>query len=267
LGTILLSGANAGDFVVTSQPAATVAPGASTTFTITFQPTAAGSRGATVGFTANDPNQVSPFTFEIGGTGTAVNLAATTTTLTVPKGKFVAGQLVTLTAHVVSNGSVPNGSVTFMDGATTLGTGTVSNGIATLTIGLNGGSNSLRAIYSGNGTFATSQSSIVNETTKQNSTTTKVSSNATQPIAGDQVTLTVAVAIKPQGAGFPTGTVTLKEGTTVLGTGTLVVVNGTAQINFTITLKAGRNAFKAAFDGSTSSKGSVGKLSIKVPKK
>jgi uncharacterized delta-60 repeat protein len=59
-----------GDFTVTQQPAASVAPGASTTFAVTFNPSAPDARNATVSIANNDtaPGK-NPYTFAIRGTG------------------------------------------------------------------------------------------------------------------------------------------------------------------------------------------------------
>ncbi len=73
---------------------------------------------------------------------------ATTTTLTSSASPVVAGTTVTFTATVV--GGTPTGSVTFLDGAATLGTGVISAGVATFnTSGLAAGSHTMSAIYGG----------------------------------------------------------------------------------------------------------------------
>ncbi|RMG21094.1 MAG: choice-of-anchor D domain-containing protein, partial [Deltaproteobacteria bacterium] len=58
------------DFSVTVQPSSTVAPAASTTFEITFTPQSLGARTVTVQIENNDPDE-SPYTFVVGGAGTA----------------------------------------------------------------------------------------------------------------------------------------------------------------------------------------------------
>lgn len=68
IGTVNISGLNASEFVVTSQPSGTVIPGGSTTFSITFTPTATGNRTASVSFSTNDADE-NPFNFDIAGTG------------------------------------------------------------------------------------------------------------------------------------------------------------------------------------------------------
>ncbi len=63
-----LSGAQAGDFIVTTQPVSPVPPGGNTTFTLRFVPSAAGPRQAT-GTLLRGDNPANPFDFFIQGTG------------------------------------------------------------------------------------------------------------------------------------------------------------------------------------------------------
>ena len=66
-----VSGTNASEFTVTTQPdASTVSAGGTKTFVITFDPGATGSRSATVSI-ANDDSDENPYTFAIAGTGTS----------------------------------------------------------------------------------------------------------------------------------------------------------------------------------------------------
>lgn len=71
VGTVTVSGAEAGDFQVTSQPAATVGAGGSTSFTVQFDPSATGLRKTTVTVPSNDLSKPG-FTFAISGTGTGI---------------------------------------------------------------------------------------------------------------------------------------------------------------------------------------------------
>ncbi len=68
---VVLSGAHAGDFLVSTQPAASsVAPGDSVAFTVTFNPTAVGLRTASLSVASDDADE-NPFNFSIQGTGVA----------------------------------------------------------------------------------------------------------------------------------------------------------------------------------------------------
>jgi cyclophilin family peptidyl-prolyl cis-trans isomerase len=77
LGTVSITGTNAADFTVTTQPATSVAVGGTTTFTVKFAPTASGTRAGTVTFTEDDPTATSPFTFAVSGVATAPSIAVT----------------------------------------------------------------------------------------------------------------------------------------------------------------------------------------------
>ncbi|HIG29195.1 MAG TPA: choice-of-anchor D domain-containing protein [Verrucomicrobiales bacterium] len=67
---VAVSGTNASEFTVTTQPdATTVSASGSKTFVVTFDPGATGTRSATVSI-ANDDSDENPYTFAIAGTGT-----------------------------------------------------------------------------------------------------------------------------------------------------------------------------------------------------
>lgn len=68
LGTPVISGTNASDFVVTTMPAATVGAYGSTTFTVTFTPSAINNRTATITIANNDSDE-NPYDFAIQGFG------------------------------------------------------------------------------------------------------------------------------------------------------------------------------------------------------
>ena len=77
---VVLSGSEAGDFLISEQPSGTtVAPGDSLFFDVTFNPTAVGLRSATVSFT-NDDDDENPFDFNLIGTGVASSLLSLTST-------------------------------------------------------------------------------------------------------------------------------------------------------------------------------------------
>jgi len=65
----VISGPNAGDFIIAPTTARSVSPGGAANYTITFDPSAVGARNATVTFTTNDPNNPS-IAVCLTGTGT-----------------------------------------------------------------------------------------------------------------------------------------------------------------------------------------------------
>jgi hypothetical protein len=99
----------------------------------------------------------------VNGTLT-VTAAATTTTLASSAGAITGGQSVTFTAMVASSGGTPTGMVTFYNGTTSIGTGTLnSSGVATLTIGTlaAGGNPAFTASYGATPDYAASVSPTV----------------------------------------------------------------------------------------------------------
>ncbi|MFI1495963.1 Ig-like domain-containing protein, partial [Streptomyces griseofuscus] len=109
-----------------------------------------------------------------------VSQAATTTTLTSAPDPSVYGQTKTLTATVTAvppGAGTPTGTVSFYDGPTLLGTGTLSGGTATLTTSaLAVGTHSLTAVYSGDTDFSGSTSPVDTQTVSQAATTTTLTS-------------------------------------------------------------------------------------------
>jgi len=174
--------------------------------------------------------------------------AATTTTLTSTPNPSTTGQAVTLSATVTSATGVPTGTVTFRDGATVLGTATLVNGSASISIStLAAGSHPLTALYGGSATFAASTSAVVTQVVNAPAaaaTTTTLTSTPNPSTTGQAVTLRATVT---SATGVPTGTVTFREGATVLGMADLV--NGSASISIS-TLAVGTHSLTALYDGS-----------------
>jgi hypothetical protein len=161
-----------------------------------------------------------------------VERGETSTSLTSSALASLPEQAVTFTATVSAMaGGTPTGSVTFYDGTNVLGTVTLdTNGNATFTTsGLWLGDHNITAIYSGDAIFATSSFSLRQSVLKFDTTTTLTASANPSPL-GQPVTLTATVAAD---IGTPTGTVNFYDGATLLGTGTLSLVNGQMQATFT----------------------------------
>jgi hypothetical protein len=92
-------------------------------------------------------------------------LAGTATSLSSSANPAIMGQPVTFTATVTSTSGTPAGTVSFLEGATTLGTGTLNaSGVATFTTStLVAGSHSITASYAGSSSFAGSASAPVTQ--------------------------------------------------------------------------------------------------------
>lgn len=149
---------------------------------------------------------------------------ATTTKLTASATSVPVGTSVTLTATVTpaSGTPTPTGNVTFKDGGSTIGTGTLNgSGVATYTAtSLVVGSHSITASYAGDSRNVASASTSVAVTVTLGATTTALTASASSIALGSSVTFTATVT-GTSGVPAPTGNVTFMNGTTVLGTGSL----------------------------------------------
>ena len=158
-----------------------------------------------------------------------VNLASSATVVTSSAQPSVFGQSVTFTATVSAaspSTGTPTGSVTFQDGTNLLGTATLAGGLATFTTNsLSLGSHSITATYAGDSNFTGSDDSAspFTQTVNQDSTSTGLSASPDPSVFGQSVTFTATVTANAPGSGTPTGTVTFKDGTNILGTGILSV--------------------------------------------
>ena len=180
-----------------------------------------------------------------------VNKASSSTKVISSHNPSVFDQSVTFTATVaaVAPGSgTPTGTVTFKNGATVLGTGSLSSGKATFsTSALGVGPHSITAVYGGSINFNTSASAVLTETVNKAASSTTVVSSHNPSVFGQSVTLTATVAAVTPGSGTPTGTVTFKNGATVLGTGTLS--SGKAAFSISA-LAVGPHSITATYGGS-----------------
>ena len=191
-----------------------------------------------------------------------IGKAATKTTLVSSGTPVVHGVPVTFTATVtvVAPGAgTPTGTVTFLDGATPLGTVALdAMGQASLTTSaLVAGARAITVRYAGDGSFAPSASAALSETVTKASTLTALVTSTSTAVAGQPVVLTATVSVVAPGAGTPTGTVTFLNGTATLGTATLNAAGQAMLTTSTMTLGgytiAARYVGDASFLTSTSS--------------
>src|SRR5262249_14346223 len=106
---------------------------------------------------------------------------------------------------------------------------------------------SLTAVYNGDLEFATSTSAVRTQTVNPGPTTTTLTSTPNPSTVGHAVTLRAAVTALAPAIGIPTGTVTLRDGATILGTVTLV--NGSAS-RVPSALTVGSAPLSATYSGS-----------------
>ncbi len=135
-----------------------------------------------------------------------------------------------------TNEPIPTGTVDFYDGTTKLGAKPVVNGSSTLVIGIYGLSTTNHAIsvrYLGDTIYTWGQSSrLFQDVILKPTPTISLTSNKNPSFTDSAVTFTATVA-GPNGSVAPTGSVEFYDGTTKLGTRTLL--NGTAAYKTTST--------------------------------
>ena len=189
-------------------------------------------------------------------TDTSNNLVATSAALTQTVSSVelssssnpsVQQQAVTFTA-AISNPSA-TGTVTFFDGATSLGSQPISGGVATLSISsLSPGTHAITASYSGNPTNPVSVSTVLLQTVAASGahTTIALTSSSNPVVAGQPVTLTAVFSPVVSGAN-----VVFFDGATSLGT---VVSSATGVALLTVaSLTAGDHFITASFAGTANS--------------
>ena len=184
-----------------------------------------------------------------------VNGIATSTSLNASATSLKAGQLLTLTATVnPASGATPTGTVTFYNGATSLGSGTLNgSGVAAVTITPAVGSYSITASYGGSATDNSSVSSPPSSVAVNViSTTTSLSAVPTSLTVSQWLTLTATVTLAS--GGVPSGTVTFYNGTASLGSGTL---SDSGVATLTITPAVGSYSITASYGGSMNDAASV----------
>ncbi|WP_353063741.1 Ig-like domain repeat protein [Tunturibacter psychrotolerans] len=188
----------------------------------------------------------------------------TTTSVTSNSANAPAGSSIQLTAIITPQSSVPSspitGTVTFMDGATTLGAATVSGGTVTITLSSLGvGSHSIYAIYGGSSIYAGSISPTITQKVQQAVTSGTLIASANPSVAGKSDTLTVSIT---SNGGVPTGIVTFMDGTTVLGTAAL---NAQGIASFTVpSFSTGTHSITAVYLGDNNNLGTTPALTLTV---
>lgn len=201
------------------------------------------------------------FTGSTSNTVVEVVKAAVTTSLTSSVNPSTFGQPVTFTATLSSTSGLPadGETVTFLQGTTVLGTGTLASGVATFTTSsLKAGTLSIKAAYAGDATFASSVSTALTQTVTKASTTTTLASSVNPSNVGQSVTFTATVN---SGAGTPTGTVTFMSDGVSIGNHAL---SGGVAVLTTKALAAGAHNITATYVGSPSYATSTGALTQTV---
>jgi streptogramin lyase len=195
--------------------------------------------GGTYTLTASfTPTDGSTYTTATGIVTLTVSSVAPAIALTSSANPQYVQDPIAFTATLTSEVGVPTGTVSFYDGATLLGTVTLTAGVATLTISsLAIGPHSLTAVYSGNSNFATVTSSALTQTVQDFSLSVSTASggsstataspggSATYPLVFTPVNGTIfPQTVNLTVSGLPSGaTATLTPNTLPAGSGTTPV--------------------------------------------
>ena len=157
------------------------------------------------------------------------------------------GQSVTFTATVTGPDITPTGVVTFYDGSSALGTGTLNaSGIATFsTSSLAGGPHSITAQYGGNAEYNSATSSVLTQIVNKIGVTLSIVSVPNPSVFGQQVTFTMTI-VGVNGV-IPTGSLTLTDNGNPLA---VLPIDPTGKATFTTdALTAGPHDVEAVYSG------------------
>jgi sugar lactone lactonase YvrE len=247
LSGVLNASAVSGSTVVPGSFAYTATPQGGTAAAVTGTTVlGAGSYMLAATFTPTNPATYASASATVSLT---VAKAAPSVALISSVNPVVVATAITFTATVSSSAGTPTGSVSFYDGSTLLGSGTLALGAAAYaTSGLAVGAHSITAAYGGNSNFSALTSSALTETVTAPATTATVTTLTASPSPladGQPATLTATVTPAPTGT--PAGIISFYSGTTLLGTSTL---NASGVAVFTTSsLVVGADSITAVYPG------------------
>jgi hypothetical protein len=201
----------------------------------------AGTQTLSVTFTPSDTADYLPVTTTVL---LVVNKATTSTTLAVTTAQTVTGTTATLTASVHPQiGGTPTGTITYLNGTTTLGSAPVGTPFTTAVLPV--GTDSLSASYSGDSNFGASTSAKTSVISIPPTPVTLITplSKVFYPLSS--VALTVIVPLK--NLQLISGTVTLYDGSAVIGTYPLPL--GGILVAVTPRLSLGTHSLRAVYGG------------------
>jgi hypothetical protein len=189
-----------------------------------------------------------------------IHASATTLALSSSSSPANFGQTVTFTANVsavTAGAGTPTGMVTFQDGATIIGQAPLnSSGVVAVSTGLAPGSHNVVATYASDTLFAASSGSLVQII--QNGTSTAVTSTSNPASFGQSIFFDATVTPTNGAPGIPNGSVTFKEGATILAT---VPLNAAGHASFSYAaFSIGNHTLTADFAGTNGWLASSGQL-------
>jgi hypothetical protein len=173
-----------------------------------------------------------------------VNKATPTVTLISSLNPANYGTPVTFTAQTPASAT---GSMTFYDGGTIIGTGTISGGVATYTTNALGtATHNITASYGGDSNYLPAVSAVLSEVIIRTSATVTLTSSVTPSSYGNLVTFTFT-ATGVAGLATPTGIVVLTDGVNWLASPPL---DASGQARFsTASLLSGSHTLTAVYGG------------------
>jgi hypothetical protein len=201
----------------------------------------AGTQILSVAFTPSDSVDYSSANTT---TSLTINKATPTVTLTSSTNPTVYGSPVTFTAQTAVSAT---GTIKFYDGATIIGTGTLSNGTATFTLNsLGAGMHSITASYGGDSNYLSAVSAAVSQVVTKFPVNITVTSSQNPSNYGQSVTFTFTVTGVP-GLAIPSGSIAFSDGSTLLASPTL---NGSGVATYsTVMLTGGTHSLTAVYGG------------------
>ena len=208
---------------------------------------------ATAGGVCGQPTQAATSNFVTSVVQT--NTAVTVTSASASSARVVAR---------ITAASAPSGRVTFFEGATQIQANVpLVSGQATITPAAAPGVHTYRAVFTPSANSSFQPSDGTGSGTVQKGSSTMSADFPAKVVKGKKVKGSVAVKLAGV-SGAATGTVTVKLGSKVVGTGTLS--GGTVKLTLK-GLKVGKNKLVATWDGDANSTGSSVNFKVKITKK
>jgi len=182
-------------------------------------------------------------TVVVKSNGTATMLTATPTTTA-----YSAAVKLTATVTPSTSGyTAITGSVTFKDGATTLGTATIAGGKAVYSTSLSVGTHSISVVYGGSTVYSGSTSAPATITINKENTTTSLTTSGASAAFGTALTFTAIAKQVAPGVAVPSGSIQFFDGTTSLGS---IAVDGSGKATLAISnLSVRTHSIKATYLG------------------
>ena len=199
---------------------------------------AAGYPASTILYSVYLAQQVTAVSLSASPAATAYAGAVTLTSKVTPN---------TVAANLNNPAATAGGTVTFYDGTTLLGTGTIdATGTATFTTnGLLAGSHALTAVYGSDPNFQGSTSATVTVPVAKATTTTGLTVSAASAPLGASITLTGTLTT--QQGGTPTGSLVFFDEAAILATVPLTAMNNATYT--TTALPGGAHSIAVAYAG------------------